>query len=139
MMASCASLVGCFSTRGEPRIISVLALDAHRRGAAVDGVRRHELRSAPVAGKSAATVGVELLDERTPLSARITIVAEAGAPRLDRLSQHIHNRVAKERFARATALRLRRCCRCLRFFAAPLGLSSRADSSPEELPIDARL
>src|SRR6266550_4316032 len=96
IIASCASLVGCFSSRAAPRVILVLTLHAHRRGAAVDGVRRDELGTASSAGQATASIGFELVDESTALSTGVAVVAKARAPRLDRFPQNGNDRITEQ-------------------------------------------
>src|SRR5207253_7821570 len=93
---SWASLLGRFSRRGVPRVISVLAPHAHCRRAPIDSVCRHQLRSASAAGKSTATIHVQFLDERTPLSARISVIPEARPARSYRFAQNVDDRFAKQ-------------------------------------------
>src|SRR5438477_8661626 len=97
IIASWASLVGSFSSRGVPRLISVLAFHAHRRRTAVHRVGRDELRSASSAGKSTAAIDVELVHEAAALSVRVPVVAEAGATRLDRLFKNVDDGAAQLR------------------------------------------
>src|SRR5436309_373275 len=97
IIASWASLVGRFSSRGVPRIISVLASHAHGGAAAIDRMGRDELGSASSAGEAAPPIDVELLHEAAALPARIPIIAKAGAARLDRLLQHVDDGCAQQR------------------------------------------
>jgi len=49
------------------------------------------------AGKSAAPIGVQLFDEAAALATRVSIIAKARTARLDRFSQHVHDRIAEQR------------------------------------------
>src|SRR5687767_2783705 len=97
MTESCASLVGWCSTRGMPRIISGLAPDAECGAAAVDRMRRDEPRTTTMTGKSAPTIGGELIDERSSVSTRVAVVAEARTARFDRFRQHRDYGITKQR------------------------------------------
>src|SRR4051812_24555840 len=95
--ASWVSLVGWCSSLGMPRIISGLTADAKRRRTPIDSVRRHEPAAPARAGKTATSVGGELLDERSALTLGIAIIPEAGPARSNCLGQNFDDRVAQSR------------------------------------------
>jgi hypothetical protein len=74
----------------------VLALHAHRGGAAVDCVRRDELGSASSTGQAPAPIRFELLDESPALSTRVAVIAKARASRLDRFTENGDDRITEQ-------------------------------------------
>src|SRR6185312_7421556 len=100
MAASCSSLVGSLNVYARDFLAigcvpSVLAVRAEHGLAPVDRVRADEPCTTAMTRLPGATVRREKLHELARFAVCVSVIADAGSPRHNRLAQNLHYRVAQ--------------------------------------------